>query len=278
MKQIAQIQYTEPTVTLLHATPLVNGELAARTCYNSFESSEHSSVRIYDGTPVAEINHSELLDTLCHVHFHESVIEHINLTFSISNTSRGVLQEIVRHRVASYSVKSTRYTMQNILHAFNACTRSTTTPRLDTFIDILTAQKVFILEGTACTLEIEQLFSKLHYHLRTLGKEDFLALSTSKEAKELLQSFDSNMTPLDMYNRLIECKAKRNVGDPFKWIVTDNWATDLVLTMNLRSLKNFLKLRDSGAAYEGIRWVAQAIENTIPQRYLSIIAKNNTKG
>lgn len=39
---------------------------------------------------------------------HESVIEHVSLTFHII-CDRGVTHEIVRHRIASYSQESTRY-------------------------------------------------------------------------------------------------------------------------------------------------------------------------
>lgn len=39
---------------------------------------------------------------------HESVLEHASLTFHIV-TSRSILKELTRHRIASYSVESTRY-------------------------------------------------------------------------------------------------------------------------------------------------------------------------
>lgn len=39
---------------------------------------------------------------------HESVVEHVSLTFKII-CDRGVTHEIVRHRIASYSQESTRY-------------------------------------------------------------------------------------------------------------------------------------------------------------------------
>ena len=39
---------------------------------------------------------------------HESVIEHISVTFKVI-CDRGVSHEIVRHRIASYSQESTRY-------------------------------------------------------------------------------------------------------------------------------------------------------------------------
>lgn len=39
---------------------------------------------------------------------HESVLEHESLTFRIV-TSRGIMSELTRHRIASFSVESTRY-------------------------------------------------------------------------------------------------------------------------------------------------------------------------
>ncbi len=43
---------------------------------------------------------------------HESVLEHFNITVRIK-TDRGVLHELVRHRLASYSQESTRYCSYN---------------------------------------------------------------------------------------------------------------------------------------------------------------------
>ena len=43
---------------------------------------------------------------------HESILEHINLTFSIQGLSRACLQELARHRHISLSVESTRHTLR----------------------------------------------------------------------------------------------------------------------------------------------------------------------
>lgn len=53
---------------------------------------------------------------------HESVIEHINLTFRVEGISRALLQELARHRHISLSVRSTRYTLVKGLkdEAYNA--------------------------------------------------------------------------------------------------------------------------------------------------------------
>ena len=40
---------------------------------------------------------------------HESVLEHISFTFSITGLSRAALAQLTRHRLASYSVQSQRY-------------------------------------------------------------------------------------------------------------------------------------------------------------------------
>ncbi len=46
---------------------------------------------------------------------HESILEHINLTFSIKGLSRACLQELARHRHISLSVESTRHTLRKQL-------------------------------------------------------------------------------------------------------------------------------------------------------------------
>lgn len=47
---------------------------------------------------------------------HTSVLEHIVYQFKIEGLSRAALQELARHRMASYSVQSTRWTLKKILH------------------------------------------------------------------------------------------------------------------------------------------------------------------
>jgi thymidylate synthase (FAD) len=77
----------------------------------------------------------------------------------------------------------------------------------------------------------------------------------------------------ECYEALMSSKSKRNAGDAFKYIVDDNWKTELVMTINLRSLKNFLDLRTSGAAWFQIRVLAYKIYDEIPSKYKSLIDK-----
>ncbi|MBF0209983.1 MAG: FAD-dependent thymidylate synthase [Desulfamplus sp.] len=69
-------------------------ELAARNCY---KSEDH----IVDGSA------QEFLERIVKSG-HESVIEHVSITVRIV-CDRGVLAELTRHRIASFSVESTRY-------------------------------------------------------------------------------------------------------------------------------------------------------------------------
>lgn len=46
---------------------------------------------------------------------HESILEHINLTYSVKGISRALLQELSRHRHISLSVESTRHTLKKQL-------------------------------------------------------------------------------------------------------------------------------------------------------------------
>ena len=88
----------EPSVELINEIDaekiMRHIELAGRVCYKS-ES------RISDKTAKKFI--TNILKS-----GHESVIEHISLTFKII-CDRGVTHEIVRHRLASYSQESSRY-------------------------------------------------------------------------------------------------------------------------------------------------------------------------
>ena len=46
---------------------------------------------------------------------HESILEHITLTYEVNDLSRACLQELARHRHISLSVESTRHTLKEIL-------------------------------------------------------------------------------------------------------------------------------------------------------------------
>ena len=287
-KTIAGIEYSLPQVYLLQETGIGTAEYAARTAYDSFDKSENEGVT-YINTLTNEqsvggevddfkellndIEHSSLLDSLAWVHHHHSVLEHANLTYLIRGTSRGVLQEQARHRIQSLTVQSTRYTMSPIINAFVACIEE---GGLTEFTEFLKDLDFLVVEDFAANLEIKHIWDKLWLQLNELGEDAFLNLALSKGALKTYNIY-KDREPGVLLGAIESNKAKRNVGDNFKWIVTDNWKVDMVVTFNLRSLKNYFELRDSGAAFWQIQELAKAMKEATPEKYLRLIDKSYKK-
>lgn len=121
-------------VTLLHNTPLHVAAGAIRTCWASQEKSDTEIVcgncgsahidtfndvciqcdREYTPVTVCGPNDKALIDRVGNKFKHASTLEHLNYNFFISGVSRALLQELARHRLASYSVKSSRYTLKEL--------------------------------------------------------------------------------------------------------------------------------------------------------------------
>lgn len=97
-------------VKILEHTKLSNAVIAARTCWGSF----HKGGNYESPTDDISNDDKELLDRLIKKSKHESIIEHVVYCVSIKGLPRFVLQELARHRIASYSVRSTRYTLKEL--------------------------------------------------------------------------------------------------------------------------------------------------------------------
>ena len=74
-------------------------ESCGRTCYESHDKA-------------SEYSHEKLIRHLIK-NGHTSVFEHASVTFRLSNVSRSLTHQLVRHRIASYSQKSQRYVNEN---------------------------------------------------------------------------------------------------------------------------------------------------------------------
>lgn len=90
-------------VTLLNYTPLNICSHAIRTCWQSFEKGDDGGEKDV-----------ELIERVGNKFKHASTLEHLSYNFYIQGISRALLQELARHRVASLSVKSTRYTLKEL--------------------------------------------------------------------------------------------------------------------------------------------------------------------
>ncbi len=273
MENVYGIEYSKPEVVLLQDTGIGVAEAAARTCYDSFGTSENEVINyIEEHMPDAKmcddingIEESNLLGDLAWTYFHHSILEHANLSFLIRGTSRGVLQEHARHRIQAISVRSTRYTMSSIINAFVASEGSK-----EFFIDKILGFDMFVTSNIEYNkIEISAMFEKLMYQQKIV--EDFKDISVAKSSLGFLEEFSGDSEAL--FSALQAGKKKRNVGDAFKHIITDNVKVDMVVTFNLRSLKNYFTLRDSGAAYFQIRWLASEMMRVTPSKYLDLIVK-----
>lgn len=90
-------------VALLHHTPLAVCSHAIRTCWQSFAKGDNGG----------EVD-CNLIERVGNEYRHSSTLEHLVYHFYIQGISRACLQELARHRIASLSVKSTRYTLKEL--------------------------------------------------------------------------------------------------------------------------------------------------------------------
>lgn len=123
------------TIKLLHHTPLWVASTAIRKCWASEDKSDtcHHNEILFDETYAAECQECgctyqsdledppevgpkdrELIHRVGNKNKHASTLEHLNYSFDIDGISRACLQELARHRHASISVKSTRYTLKEL--------------------------------------------------------------------------------------------------------------------------------------------------------------------
>ena len=97
-------------IELLSFTELKVCSHAIRTCWQSFEKGDEGGER-----------DRELIDRVGNKNKHASTLEHLTYTFYIQGISRACLQELARHRIASLSVKSSRYTLKELKGESSFC-------------------------------------------------------------------------------------------------------------------------------------------------------------
>jgi thymidylate synthase (FAD) len=266
------IEYEKPKVTLLQQSGLGVAEIAARTCYDSFENSENACVKdamhSMDTDAINAIEDSDLLSNLAWVHHHHSIIEHATLSFLVQGTSRGVLQEHARHRLQAISVRSTRYTMSSVINAFTASLESD--DGFTFFLNAVLPLNLFVItDNDYLQIEVRAIYDKFRFqHARN---DNYIKDAVAKSSIPYVEEHKGDAKAL--FVALEEGKKKRNVGDGFKHIVSDNWKVDMVVTFNIRSLKNYFDLRDSGAAWFQIQWLAEEMKKVTPLKYLKLIDK-----
>lgn len=210
-------------VELLNATPLSILVKAIRTCWDSFDKGDNLGKKDLD-----------LIDRVCNKCKHESTMEHIVFSFNIEGISRLCLQELARHRMASLSVKSTRYTLKE-------------------------------LKNNSPFWDFEQ-------ETPVLG-----AISRSRKYINYPKGNESSYVDIDPQLKQLEIlRQELNNGksiDEAKYYLPECYKTNLVWTINARSLKNFLNLRLSKPAHYEIRELAKKILDLIANTEYKILFK-----
>ena len=194
-------------VKLLNNTPLEVADIAICKCYGNEPHSDSEKVK-------ARINR------VANVSKHASTIEHLYYNFDIDGISRACLQELARHRIASYTVKSSRYTLQELKKEkpFDVGNPDIDWVRASQFI----------------------VFTKNDY-------VDYVSIKALEELRVLLN--------MDIPN------------DVAKYCMPEAYKTSLVMSINARSLQNFLELRTSKHALKEIQSLARSIFEAVPEEH-----------
>lgn len=176
---------------------------------------------------------------------HSSVLEHITFNFKIEGISRLCLQELVRHRMASYTVESTRYTLPSEEEA-----------------DELKYLLGYIY-GKPSILDIN---GSIEQHKFDILKKYFVIPYKNERflIKTLYLEFK---TVLNAYNTAFLTNNKKIENDKLKYFLPESWRTNLVMSINIRSLRNFLYFRLDKYAHFEIRHLANLILEQIPEEY-----------
>ena len=109
---------------------------------------------------------------------HESILEHITLTYSIKGLSRACLQELARHRHISLSVESTRHTLKR--YAFGEPQH---------LYDTIPAKYHEVLQDTLYTLnEHEDMTNdELKYYLPEFWPTNLILTTNIRELRHIIE-------------------------------------------------------------------------------------------
>ena len=200
------------TVELIYNTPLWVCAAAIRRCWASEDKSDtqtHYDTVCEDFFVVCGDKDKELIERVGNKNKHKSTLEHLVYTFDIDGISRACLQELARHRMASYSVKSTRYTLKELS--------------------------------------------------KGIGTIDDYLVSTGNDEID-----SNNWRQLNVVAKVLQEGASNDIT---KYLIPEAYKTSLVMTINARSLQNFLELRSSKYALWEIRELALNIYKAIPEEH-----------
>ncbi|MEG2377972.1 MAG: FAD-dependent thymidylate synthase, partial [Clostridia bacterium] len=204
-------------VTLVSHTPDPDKLIA---CAAKMCYSDAGAHDIMDG--MDEASCAKFIDRLTSLG-HESPIEHASFSFAIEGVSRSLLAQITRHRIASFSVKSQRYVREMDF--------SYVTPP----------------EIAACP-EAYAIFERA----MAQDRENYDAIEKVLFEKHFAANSDAGMD-----EKSARRAAEKNAIEDARFVLPNACETKMILTMNVRSLLNFFRLRCCNRAQWEIRELAE---------------------
>lgn len=153
---------------------------------------------------------------------HESPIEHASFTFGIEGVSRALLAQITRHRMASFSVQSQRYVKENDFQFVTPPEISANSEALEEFTKAMD-------NAVSSYNKLADILAKKHY-------DTFISEGESE--------------------KVAKSKAEKKAIEDARFVLPNACDTQMVVTMNARSLMNFFKHRCCNRAQWEIKALA----------------------
>lgn len=175
----------------------------------------------------------KLAEKVCKVLKHESVSEHVYMSFLVKGISRLELQEHMRHRISSTTCESTRFTIPKIVQDDSS---------VDNYVFPEYVEEDWKLQNGLSPEENYREYCEGLTHI-------------FKEANSTVRKFIN----------------KGYGNDYIKYCLPEAYRTQFVWTLNIRTLNNFLALRDSKTAHFEIRKVAQLLREQVEKTYISCL-------
>ena len=183
---------------------------------------------------------------------HESPVEHVTFTFGIEGVSRSFLAQVTRHRIASFSVQSQRYVRQ------------------DHFVFVtppaIAAEPELLREYENAMQQSIDSYNRLADALAAKYVPEFLAQGCTEKAART--------------------KAEKKAIEDARYVLPNACETKMILTMNVRSLRNFFSaavlqsgtVGDSGSGNGNAPALLRGFSCPVPHRRSVLLLRRLCRG
>lgn len=236
-------------------------EAAGKRCYNSYSTDLNANLtRVRENDNERYIGEG-LLDVK-----HGSVLEHVNVTWSLVDVSRILTHELVRHRIAGFSQESLRFVR-------------------------LTALRMYYP-----TVFTESVLREIAEYLMSKGKDLYLGQvgyadpglladylqSRFQQVAEQLEGVQKEFADILRLDDLGEFKIKKKLTSAMRRLAPEGLGTGIIMTGNLRTWRHVIEQRTQEGAEEEIRlafnYIGDDMMNRYPNAFQDVTVKDTGDG